>query len=112
MDKTSAVTPPWDDVSMETEYVTIPQGHFGYPDLAFGGYIAGVLGSGFSGGAKVDFFRPTPIGPRLKVVAQNGRVELTQETNRLAAAEPYLVEVCVLSGPRDLRSVNPAFGDR
>lgn len=78
---------------MEAATFTVPSGHHGHPGLAFGGYVAGILTSGLSGSAKVDFRRPTPVGTELHLTVDGYRVELRQDLDVLATAEPSSIDI-------------------
>lgn len=58
------------------ETITVPDHLCGYPGVAFGGYVAGVLaGRATAKGVRVDFRRPVPTGEpvRLAETAAWGR---------------------------------------
>lgn len=75
------------DSMIQTETVTIPQYAHGYPDVAFGGYVAGLL-AGRSGPdtVRVDFRRAVPVSTPLVVPAHDGEhVTLTSADGTLLA---------------------------
>ncbi len=72
------------------ETITVPDHLCGYPGVAFGGYVAGVLaGRAEAKTVRVDFRRPVPTGaPVLLAGTADGGVELTSGEMLLAAATP------------------------
>ncbi|MFD0355837.1 hypothetical protein ACFVHW_19195 [Streptomyces sp. NPDC127110] len=75
--------------SMET--ITVPEALHGYPGVAFGGYVAGLLAGrmpGDAGAVRVDFRRPVPTGTavRLDPVDGGGVALLDADGVLLAAA--------------------------
>lgn len=72
------------------ETITVPDHLCGYPGVAFGGYVAGVLaGRAAAKTVRVDFRRPVPTGtPVLLTGTAGGGAELTSGELLLAAATP------------------------
>lgn len=72
------------------ETITVPDHLCGYPGVAFGGYVAGVLaGRAAAKTVRVDFRRPVPTGTPVRLAAAaDGGVELTGGEQVLAAATP------------------------
>ncbi|MEW2415220.1 hotdog fold domain-containing protein [Streptomyces sp. NPDC046866] len=72
------------------ETITVPARLCGYPGVAFGGYVAGVLAARAAAPTvRVDFRRPVPTGSPVRLAATaGGGVELTDGTALLAAAVP------------------------
>ncbi|WP_330335297.1 hotdog fold thioesterase [Streptomyces sp. NBC_00536] len=68
----------------------VPAGRNGYPGVAFGGYVAGVLaGRAAAKTVRVDFRRPTPTGTPLGLAqTPDGGSELTNGVLVLAVATP------------------------
>ncbi|MBH0776287.1 PaaI family thioesterase [Nocardia bovistercoris] len=65
---------------LAVDEVTIPEHVYGYPDVAFGGYVAGLLASRVADDAhlRVDFRRRVPVGtPLLVTAAESGGYALT-----------------------------------
>lgn len=72
------------------ETITVPAHLCGYPGVAFGGYVAGVLAARAAAKTvRVDFRRPVPTGaPVLLAGRADGGAELTAGELLLAAATP------------------------
>ncbi|MFJ7204020.1 hypothetical protein ACIQWR_10865 [Streptomyces sp. NPDC098789] len=70
--------------------LTVPTALHGYPGVAFGGYVAGVLaGRAAAKTVRVDFRRPTPTGTPLGLAeTADGGSELTNGVLVLAVATP------------------------
>ncbi|MET9699741.1 hotdog fold domain-containing protein [Streptomyces sp. NPDC006529] len=70
--------------------LTVPAALHGYPGIAFGGYVAGVLaGRAAAKTVRVDFRRPTPTGVPLGLTeTPDGGSELTNGVLVLAVATP------------------------
>lgn len=73
-----------------SDAIVVPELYSGYPGVAFGGYIAGVLAQ--RSGAKtvrVNFRGPVPVETPVRLAeATDGRVELGDVERPLAAAHP------------------------
>ncbi|MFI6448938.1 PaaI family thioesterase [Kitasatospora sp. NPDC050543] len=76
--------------------VTVPGHVYGFPAVAFGGYVAGVLAQEFPGqSVKVAFRRPTPVGVPLTLrTGAGGSRELADGKGVLATAR-----TCAPIGP-------------
>ncbi|MBT2478301.1 hypothetical protein [Streptomyces sp. ISL-94] len=72
------------------ETITIPEHLHGYPGVAFGGYVAGVLaGRAAAKDVRVDFRRPVPTGAPVRLAGTpDGGCALTDGELLLAAAVP------------------------
>uniref|UniRef100_A0AAU2JP43 Hotdog fold thioesterase n=1 Tax=Streptomyces sp. NBC_00049 TaxID=2903617 RepID=A0AAU2JP43_9ACTN len=72
------------------ETITVPERLHGYPGVAFGGYVAGVLaGRAAAKTVRVDFRRPVPTGAPVRISGTaDGGCELTDGEILLAAATP------------------------
>ncbi|MFD4241173.1 PaaI family thioesterase [Streptomyces sp. NPDC058525] len=72
------------------ETITVPDHLCGYPGVAFGGYVAGLLaGRAAAKTVRVDFRRPAPTGvPVLLAGTADGGAELTSGELLLAVATP------------------------
>ncbi|MER7465050.1 hotdog fold domain-containing protein [Streptomyces sp. NPDC097981] len=72
------------------ETITVPARLCGYPGVAFGGYVAGVMAArAATQTVRVDFRRPVPTDTPVRLVqAADGGVELTDGELLLAAASP------------------------
>jgi hypothetical protein len=86
---------------LRTESVVIPEGHYGYPGVAYGGYVAGLLASRSSaaGGLHVDFRRPAPLGVPLRISTTGADGEITGAEGPLAVARPTDVTLDVPAQP-------------
>ncbi|MEV6363922.1 PaaI family thioesterase [Nocardia asteroides] len=87
---------------IQTETVTIPDPVHGYPQVAFGGYVAGLLAR--RSGAetvRVDFRRAVPVAtPLLLPVAEPGHATLTDaDGTLLARALPAALELTAPPAP-------------
>ncbi|MEU2158988.1 hotdog fold domain-containing protein [Streptomyces sp. NPDC019396] len=75
---------------MTTDVIVVPPLYSGYPGVAFGGYVAGVLAQ--RSGAKavrVDFRGPVPLGSGVRIaVTGGGGAELGESVKPLATAVP------------------------
>ncbi|MGW0395517.1 hotdog fold domain-containing protein [Streptomyces sp. NPDC003042] len=68
------------------ETITVPEGLHGYPGVAFGGYVAGLLAARVPGEAvRVDFRRPVPTGTAVRL---DGGTLLGGDGVPLAVAAP------------------------
>ncbi|MEU9232895.1 hotdog fold domain-containing protein [Streptomyces subrutilus] len=83
------------------ETITVPDHLCGYPGVAFGGYVAGVLaGRAAAKTVRVDFRRPVPTGaPVLLAGTAGGGVELTAGELLLAVATPADLHTDVPDAP-------------
>ncbi|MEV5278998.1 hotdog fold domain-containing protein [Streptomyces sp. NPDC052811] len=74
----------------DTETITVPAHLQGYPGVAFGGYVAGVLaGRAAAETVRVDFRRPVPTGTPVRLAPTvDGGSELTCGQDLLAVAVP------------------------
>ncbi|MEV7557246.1 hotdog fold domain-containing protein [Streptomyces sp. NPDC089795] len=81
------------------ETITVPERLHGYPGVAFGGYVAGVLAARASAkDVRVDFRRPVPTGAPVRLaVTADGGCELTDGELMLAVATP--AEAPAAQGP-------------
>ncbi|MFD9634245.1 hypothetical protein [Streptomyces violascens] len=72
------------------ETITVPAHLQGYPGVAFGGYVAGVLaGRAAAKTVRVDFRRPVPTGVPVRLAeTADGGAELTSGEGVLALAVP------------------------
>ena len=79
---------------------TIPAHIHGYPDLAFGGYVAGMLADRVGGEVRVDFRRGIAVqAPVLLTDSGSGSVLTDLDGTVLAEANPGSVELAVLPPP-------------
>lgn len=73
-----------------SDAIVVPELYVGYPGVAFGGYVAGVLAE--RAGAKtvrVDFRGPVPVEVPVRIAeTEGGGVELGEAGRPLAAAHP------------------------
>ncbi|WP_327341484.1 hypothetical protein [Streptomyces europaeiscabiei] len=73
-----------------SDTIVVPELYVGYPGVAFGGYVAGVLAE--RSGAqtvRVDFRGPVPVGVPVRIAeTAAGSVELGEAERPLAAARP------------------------
>ncbi|GEM30584.1 hypothetical protein NN3_15910 [Nocardia neocaledoniensis NBRC 108232] len=72
---------------IQSETVTVPEHIHGYPQVAFGGYVAGMLArrSG-AGTVRVDFRRAVPVGTPITLsVTEPGHVALTDTDGTVLA---------------------------
>lgn len=83
------------------ETLTVPAHLCGYPGVAFGGYVAGVLaGRATAKTVRVDFRRPVPTGaPVLLTGRADGGVELADGETLLATAMPAELRTDVRDAP-------------
>lgn len=83
------------------ETITVPDHLCGYPGVAFGGYVAGVLaGRAAAKTVRVDFRRPVPTGaPVLLTGTADGGAELASGEQLLAAATPAELHTDVPDAP-------------
>ncbi|NNH75821.1 hypothetical protein HLB23_39230 [Nocardia uniformis] len=87
---------------IETETITIPTHVHGYPDVAFGGYVAGMLARRTGADTvRVDFRRAVPIEQPIRVPAHDGdRIILTgADDGLLAEATPAALTVVAPPAP-------------
>ncbi|MFC9298977.1 hypothetical protein ACFTWH_32055 [Streptomyces sp. NPDC057011] len=72
------------------ETITVPERLHGYPGVAFGGYVAGVLAARSAAqSVRVDFRRPVPTGSAVRIAATpDGGCALSDGELLLAAAVP------------------------
>ncbi|MFF6783386.1 hypothetical protein [Streptomyces sp. NPDC012510] len=86
---------------MRSDAVVVPELYVGYPGVAFGGYVAGVLAE--RSGARtvrVDFRGPVPVGVPLTIAeTAAGGVELGEADRPLAAARPAELLLDVPAAP-------------
>jgi hypothetical protein len=82
------------------ENVTVAGQYYGYPGVAFGGYVAGLLASRtVAGGAQVDFRRPVPLGSPVQLTADGVGGELADGQGPFAIARPADVRPGVPAPP-------------
>ncbi|MFB7466779.1 hotdog fold domain-containing protein [Streptomyces sp. NPDC056224] len=83
------------------ETITVPDHLCGYPGVAFGGYVAGVLaGRATAKTVRVDFRRPVPTGEPVRLTeTASGGAELTSGELLLAAATPAGLDTDVPDAP-------------
>ncbi|MFE9633796.1 hotdog fold domain-containing protein [Streptomyces sp. NPDC006463] len=83
------------------ETITVPDHLCGYPGVAFGGYVAGVLaGRATAKTVRVDFRRPVPTGEPVRLTeTAGGGAELTAGELLLAAATPAELDTDVPDAP-------------
>ena len=80
--------------------ITIPGYVHGYPNLAFGGYVAGMLADRAGGEVRVDFRRGIPVRTPLLITDSESGTALTDpEGTILAEANPGAVEPAVVPPP-------------
>ncbi|MEV5650697.1 hotdog fold domain-containing protein [Nocardia sp. NPDC052254] len=80
--------------------ITIPGHVHGYPDLAFGGYVAGMLAERVGGEVRVDFRRGVPVeAPVLVTDSESGSALVDPDGTVLAEASPGAVELAVTPPP-------------
>lgn len=80
--------------------VVVPEGTYGWPGIAFGGYVAGLLGARSTGGdQRVDFLRPTPLGVPLELSFGDDGGRLADGQVPLAVCRPTEVDVTVPEPP-------------
>ncbi|MQY05246.1 PaaI family thioesterase [Actinomadura macrotermitis] len=80
--------------------VVIPKGVYGFPDVGFGGFVAGLLAApSGDGGQHVDFHRPAPLGVMLTITEADGRRRLEDGEGPIASARPAEVAVDVPAPP-------------
>jgi hypothetical protein len=73
----------------QTESIVIPEQHYGYPGVAFGGYVAGLLaGRSAAGGLQVDFRRPAPLGIPIQITTDGAGGEIGDAQGPFAIARP------------------------
>ncbi|MBZ3901153.1 PaaI family thioesterase [Streptomyces griseiscabiei] len=84
-----------------SDAIVVPELYVGYPGVAFGGYVAGVLAE--RSGAKtvrVDFRGPVPVGVPVRVTGTAaGSVEAGEPGRPLAAARPAELPLDVPAAP-------------
>lgn len=75
---------------MRTDAIVVPELYVGYPGVAFGGYVAGVLAERAEAKAvRVDFRGPVPTEVPVRIAeTAGGGVELGETERPLAAARP------------------------
>jgi len=73
--------------------VTVEASIYGLPNIAFGGYIAGVLAESLGRDGKVDFHAPAPLGRRLSLHNEGQQVSLTLGETVLATARAQMLEL-------------------
>ncbi|MFG1665408.1 hypothetical protein [Streptomyces sp. Y7] len=81
--------------------IVVPELYVGYPEVAFGGYVAGVLAERSGAGTvRVDFRGPVPVEVPVRIAetAQEG-VELGEAERPLAAARPAELRLDVPAAP-------------
>ncbi|PSR69330.1 hypothetical protein C8258_05435 [Nocardia sp. MDA0666] len=80
--------------------ITIPTHIHGYPDLAFGGYVAGLLADRVGGEVRVDFRRGVPVRTPVQITdTESGSVLTDSDGTVLAEASPGSVELAVTPPP-------------
>ncbi|MFI6686951.1 hotdog fold domain-containing protein [Streptomyces sp. NPDC050485] len=74
----------------DVQTITVPARLQGYPGVAFGGYVAGVLaGRAVANTVRVDFRRPVPTGAPVRLApTADGGSELTDGDTLLAVGVP------------------------
>ncbi|MGW0840542.1 hypothetical protein ACWD26_10315 [Streptomyces sp. NPDC002787] len=84
-----------------SDAIVVPELYVGYPKVAFGGYVAGVLAE--RSGARtvqVDFRGPVPVGVPVRIAeTAGGGVELGEAERPLAAARPAELPLDVPAAP-------------
>ncbi|MFE3792247.1 hypothetical protein [Streptomyces goshikiensis] len=88
------------DRTTDAKTITVPERLHGYPGVAFGGYVAGVLAGRVDAQAvRVDFRRPVPTGTAVSFAdAPDGGSALMDGELLLAAAAPAAWEAGELPG--------------
>ncbi|MFE6622884.1 hypothetical protein [Streptomyces sp. NPDC057740] len=73
-----------------SDAIVVPELYSGYPEVAFGGYVAGVLAERSGAGTvRVDFRGPVPVGTPVRIAeTADGGVELGDAERPLAVARP------------------------
>lgn len=73
-----------------SDAIVVPELYSGYPEVAFGGYVAGVLAQRSGAPAvRVDFRGPVPVEVPVRIAGTaDGGVELGESERPLAAARP------------------------
>ncbi|MFC4126966.1 PaaI family thioesterase [Nocardia rhizosphaerae] len=87
---------------IQTETVTIPGQVHGYPQVAFGGYVAGLLARRVgTGTTRVDFRRAVPVGTTLLLpAAEPGHAVLTdRDGTLLVQAGPGVLDLSAPPAP-------------
>jgi len=80
--------------------ITIPTHIHGYPDLAFGGYVAGMLADRVGAEVRVDFRRGVPVRTPVQITdTESGSVLTDSDGTVLAEASPGSVELAVTPPP-------------
>ncbi|MFD9037622.1 hypothetical protein [Streptomyces bottropensis] len=84
-----------------TDAIVVPELYVGYPGVAFGGYVAGVLADRLgTRTARVDFRGPVPVGaPQAIAESAEGGVRLGEGERPLAAARPAELSLDVPAAP-------------
>jgi hypothetical protein len=84
-----------------TESVIVREQYYGYPGIAFGGYVAGLLASrsAVAGGLQVDFRRPAPLGKPIRITTDGAGGEIGDAEGAFAIAKPADVTVDVPAPP-------------
>lgn len=83
-----------------TESIVVPEQHYGYPGVAFGGYVAGLLASRSAvSGLQVDFRRPAPLGTPIQITTDGACGEIGDAQGPFAIARPADVTLDVPSPP-------------
>ena len=84
-----------------SDAIVVPELYVGYPGVAFGGYVAGVLAERLgTRTAQVDFRGPVPVGVALPIAqAAEGAVRLGEAERPLAAARPAELSLDVPAAP-------------
>ena len=85
----------------DSEMITVPDHLRGYPGVAFGGYVAGVLaGRAAAGAVRVDFRRPTPVEVPVELTGTDGGgAVLAGADGVLAVATPDELDLDVPEPP-------------
>ncbi|QFR02109.1 hypothetical protein F9278_44845 [Streptomyces phaeolivaceus] len=84
-----------------SDAIVVPELYVGYPGVAFGGYVAGVLAER-SGAAtvRVDFRGPVPVGAPVRIAeTAAGSAELGEAERPLAVARPAELPLDVPPAP-------------
>lgn len=98
-----SAVPGCDEVGIMTtsDAIVVPELYVGYPEVAFGGYVAGVLAK--RSGARtvrVDFRGPVPVEMPVRIAeTAGGGVELGEAERPLAAARPAELQLDVPDAP-------------
>lgn len=84
-----------------SDAIVVPELYVGYPGVAFGGYVAGVLAERSGAPAvQVDFRGPVPVGVPVRIAeTAAGSVELGEAERPLAAAHPAELPLDVPTAP-------------